>query len=546
MPITTDSLPNTYGADGITRLADVAGLPPTVSPSAAVIIADSQLSDQNITRAMKAYKMLHEQWGCDEPGHDLCLQGAEYIGHIQLSEEQISIWIGEICRGQATCHYPPDVFIVPDGSRSNRNANFDWGASGTDTDTEVEVGPGYFCGLALERVGRTILHHSKVSLFLAKLSLYRQIVNRWPLYRYRRLYKRPSAQSLGIILQETADLMRPSYPLYIRKQAFNVFGGRTWSPIGYRDDDYIHIILEWLGLAFRCSREDHGSPEIMSALYQHLTSAPLHIHYDEVLSNFIVILCRYVSSWERDYDSLPYTLTQIMVDLCHLRRLSFKELNAIHDYLESWLQQQSNSRWSYNRHGYFIRSQMEVSIPCSRQDARFHIISEALLDIALDTNIGATSRHGWLDYSFRGKGRAVNTFFEDRVLLIDHAKKINRIASHISIQPDQGLMFSDLASTIKTIVSLIAASPDPEFSCRGIQAENVVNPFVNFFSHFDPLDFRDHPHDFRDFSRLKSDSHSLLLLIANPFTGPSVLSNSHFMSILEDNGRVRNAPSASN
>ncbi|KAF8515974.1 hypothetical protein BU17DRAFT_67637 [Hysterangium stoloniferum] len=311
-------------------------------------------------------------WGCDEPGHDLCLQGVEYIGHIQLSEEHISIWIGEIvghCRGQATCHYPPDVFIIPDGSRSNRNPNFDWGASETNIDPEVEIEPGYFCGLALERVGRTILYHAKVSLILAKLSLYWQIVNGWPLYGYRRLYKPPSAQSLGIILQETADLMRPCYPPRIRKQASNVFSRTTWIPDGYRGDHYIQIILEWLGHAFRRSGKDHVSPEIMSALYQNLTSGPLHVHYDDVLSNFIVILARYLTGWERDYGSLPWALAHSVFNLCRLLR-----------YV----------------------------------DARFHILSEAILDIALDTTIWATSRHMGLDYFLQGKGVAVNKFFEDR------------------------------------------------------------------------------------------------------------------------------------
>ncbi|KAF8513657.1 hypothetical protein BU17DRAFT_68706 [Hysterangium stoloniferum] len=113
-------------------------LPPTVSPSAAVIIPDSQLRNDNITRAMRAYKMLREQWGCDELGHDLCLQGNDYIGHIQLSEEQISILIGEICRGQATCRYPPEVFIVPERSGSNRDPSFDRGGSGTTAGAEVE------------------------------------------------------------------------------------------------------------------------------------------------------------------------------------------------------------------------------------------------------------------------------------------------------------------------------------------------------------------------------------------------------------------------
>ncbi|KAF8515992.1 hypothetical protein BU17DRAFT_93087 [Hysterangium stoloniferum] len=421
--------------------------------------------------------------------------------------------------------------------------------------------PQILTGVAAERI---LIQKLSVDQGIFVDSLWNeQTVNGWPPYGYRRLYKPPSARSLGIILQETADLMRPSYPLYIRKRAFKVFDTTTRIPDGSRAEDCIQIILGWLGE----SGEEDVSPGIMSALYRNLLSAPLHLHYDEVLSNFIVILARYLSSWARDYHSLPYARTYIVRDLCHLRQLSFKELNAIHDYLESWLQQQSNSRWSYNRDAYFIALQMEASILCSRQDARFHILCEALLDIALDTTIGATSRHRGLDWFLKGKGAAVNRFFKDNVLLIDHTEKIKRIASfiafylrhvvhallstdiltpssHIPIQPRRGLTFSCLASTIKTITSLIAASPDPAFSCREIQAENVVNAFVDFFSNFDLLDFRGHPDDFGDYSRLKSDSHSLLLLIANPFVGLSALSNSHCISILEDNGWVGNAPSS--
>ncbi|KAF8512749.1 hypothetical protein BU17DRAFT_69094 [Hysterangium stoloniferum] len=193
--------------DETTRTADVAGLPPTISSSVAVTIADFQPSNDEIMRMMNAHNMLREQWGCNEPGHELCLQGKEFVGHIQLSKEQISIWIGEICRGQATCRYPPKAFIVPDGSGSNRNPNFDWGASETTTDTEVEIEPGYFCGLALERIGGIILYHSKVWVLCAKLLVYKRIVNR----RYELtsgLYTRPSERMLGIILQETVDLMR--------------------------------------------------------------------------------------------------------------------------------------------------------------------------------------------------------------------------------------------------------------------------------------------------------------------------------------------------
>ncbi|KAF8509004.1 hypothetical protein BU17DRAFT_99328 [Hysterangium stoloniferum] len=172
----------------------------------------------------------------------------------------------------------------------------------------------------------------------------------------------------------------------------------------------------------------------MSALYRNLTSAPLHIHYDEVLSNFVVILARYhTGSWERDHIGCPSDLADLMRYLCGLRKLSFYELNAIHDYLESWLQPESHPpRWSYSREPNCISSHMAASILCSRQDARFHILSEALLDIALDTTIGAISRHIGSDYFLWCQACAVNRFFKDRVLLVEHAKKINRIASFIA------------------------------------------------------------------------------------------------------------------
>ncbi|KAF8513855.1 hypothetical protein BU17DRAFT_95045 [Hysterangium stoloniferum] len=546
MPITTDSLPNTYGVDAITRMVDAAGLPPT-SPSAAVTIADSQLGNQNIIRVLNANKMLHEQWGCDKPGHDLCLQGGHYIGHIQLSQEQISIWIDEICRGQATCHYPPEVLIIPDGSGANGKLDFDWGASETNIDPEPEIGPGYLCGLALERVGRRMLYYSKVSLLLAKLLRYRQIVHRWP---------RPSAQSLGIILQETVDLMRPSYPPYIRKQASNVFGGVEYDIDAHRRDDCPRLVLEWLSWVFRYSGYE-GSPEIMSALYRNLTSAPLHIHYDEVLSNFVVILARYhTGSWERDHSGLPFQLAHLMQYLCRLRKLSFYELNAIHDYLESWLQPEYDMLSAF-----FTELTQAMPDPTAQDgptaesltDARFHFLSEGLLAIALDTTIGAISRDIGFDSFLWRQACAVYIFFEDRVLLIEHAKKINRIASFIAFylrHVAHALLSTDILTYLPLLVIFrfnpTNASSDPEFSCSEIQAENVVNAFVDFFLHFDPLDFRHHPDDFRDYLRLKSDSHSLLLLIANPFTGPSVLSSSHCMSILEDNGWVGNALAPSN
>ncbi|KAF8512738.1 hypothetical protein BU17DRAFT_95962 [Hysterangium stoloniferum] len=471
--------------DEITRTADVIGLLP-----AAVTIADFQPNNDEIMRITNAHNMLREQWSCDEPGHELCLQGNEFVGHIQLSKEQISIWIGEICRGQAACRYPPKVFIVPDGSGSNRNPNFDWDASETTTDTEAEIEPGYFCGLVQERIGRIFLYHSKVALSFVKLLFYDRKVNRH--YEVAgRLYKRPSARMLGIILQETVDLMRSSYPICIRERASGLF--RTLPLLRGRWDD--HIILECLGYAFRDSTRDHVPRDIISALYWNLMREQLHIHYEEVLSTFVVIFARYLAaSWELDHFPLS-TFAFLAANLCYLRKLSFKELDAIHDYLEFWLQKRS----SYGNRDRldFICHHMSVSTTCSQQDARFHIFSEALLDIALDTTIGTPSRHPDLALFLEDKGLAVNRFFANRVMLTDDVKKISRIASFIAfyppIQTPLSIGFINFAGTIQTITSLIAASPNPEYYCRKIRAENVVNAFLKFFSLFGPPDFLQSP-----------------------------------------------------
>ncbi|KAF8512997.1 hypothetical protein BU17DRAFT_95697 [Hysterangium stoloniferum] len=420
IPAPTNSLPNSYQMDEITRTADVAALPPMVSPSAAITIADFRQSNDDIVRIMNSYNMLLEQWGCDEPGHDICLQGKNYVGHIQLSKEQISIWIGEICRGQATRRDPPKVFIVPDGSGSKWSPDFYWGASETNAETEDEIEPGYLCGLALERLGRTILYHSKVSLLFAKLLFYKQIVGG--------LYKRPSARMFGIILQETIDLIRPSYPNYIRDRASGIFSRVSFLPDERWGNDYIHIILECLGGSFRWFQ----SPEIMSALYRNLTGASLHIHYEEVLSTFVVIIARYLTSLRGLFHVCLHAFTFLAANLCHLRKLSFEELDAIHDYLETWLRKGFDSISSCRGGLYFANYQMKVSIPCSQQDARFHILSEALLDMALDTTIGTTLRDNDLKMFLQGGELAVYRFFADRALLIDDVKKISRIAPFIA------------------------------------------------------------------------------------------------------------------
>ncbi|KAF8524865.1 hypothetical protein BU17DRAFT_84401 [Hysterangium stoloniferum] len=532
--------------DEITPANDLKDLSPLVSPSV-VMSVNFQQSNKIIIRTVRAYKKLQKRWGCDELGHDLCLRGSDYVGHIQLSEEQVSIWIGEICRGQATCRYPPGAIIIPDCSRSNRNPNFDWGAIYSDIDSETvrdtngEIGPGYFCGLALERVGATILHRAKALALVAKLSWYDRIMNpRFDGQITRRLRNRVFVRVFGIIVQETADLMRPSYPPSIRKQASNIFFNASSIPHDLVDDEVecARIMLGWLGFAFRFfggthSRDYRVPPEITAELYSSLASAPLHTHYHEITSNFIVIFGRQLTgSWEPHHSRIASMLTIIVDNVRRLRKLSGGELNAIHSLIEFSLQP-CNRRVFYNRsYPGSLDDQIKLSITCSQQDPRFKSLSEALLDIALDTMVGARPQHDGFDWCLYWKAKATTP---TRSTALPHFLFSTYGAFDMSTQDNPGwVLLSSLTDTIETTIKLVAASPDPEFSCTEIREENAVNAFIKLITHFNALDFHLRLEDFRDFSSLETASHSLLLLIATPFTGPSVLSNSYCISVLEE------------
>ncbi|KAF8511276.1 hypothetical protein BU17DRAFT_97379 [Hysterangium stoloniferum] len=216
---------------------------------------------------------------------------------------------------------------------------------------------------------------------------------------------------------------------------------------------------------------------------------------------------------------------------------------------------------------------MQLSMAWSKQDARFKILCDALLDVALDATVSARSLVQDNIYEvLDSRVDVMGAYFADGVMLRNSTDKINHIASclvfhlrhvlrtplkihiltspspssHISVPFDPWTVLTSLADTIKILMKLIAASPDPECACTEIRAENAVNAFVELISHLDVLDLRRVSDYSEDFSHLETASHSLLLLIATPFTGRSVLCNSHCMSLLEKNGWSKNAVSAYN
>ncbi|KAF8500096.1 hypothetical protein BU17DRAFT_72132 [Hysterangium stoloniferum] len=77
------------------------------------------------------------------------------------------------CRGFATCLERPQGLLDSSGigqgmSNIEREAMTRWFARVIRNPTDVEVGPGYFCGLKMERIGTKLLYGTKLSILVVK------------------------------------------------------------------------------------------------------------------------------------------------------------------------------------------------------------------------------------------------------------------------------------------------------------------------------------------------------------------------------------------
>ncbi|KAF8519896.1 hypothetical protein BU17DRAFT_89495 [Hysterangium stoloniferum] len=487
-------------------------------------------------------EILRDKWACEEPGHNFCLRGMD---HIPLSEGKISQWVEEICRGEASCLNPPDVLIPSKSFDCNEIVPVDCGATDTYSNDEILIGPGYFCGVALERVGIRLLYGAKVLMMTYKLAMYRRKLN-----LCRRSY--PSPQVFGIMIQESVELMRPCYPSDIQKRASNIL--RDASEISLTDKEERsggnkhpkRPVLGMLGLAFglfgNAVTEGHKmSTEIISSLYQSLMSAPLHIYYNEITSAFIKKISRYLNdSSNRYHKDVCWCLTQIVEKVCRLRRLSHHEFGVMRSFMEFLIQPPCNK---YDL--ALISTKMQLCVPFLQQDSRLPSLPEVLMEIALDITVSDRSLPNFKKFvrSFDWRVDTTDIFHTDRIMLKDYTSEIDRIASFFvfylrssDISSQRGLKsiaFGSFTNTINIMIMLIAASPDVESSCTDIRAEKTIDALVDFISHFDALGLR--PDDnYEDFSGFQTTSQCLLCLIATPFTGLSVSSNLYCLSLLRE------------
>ncbi|KAF8519226.1 hypothetical protein BU17DRAFT_90178 [Hysterangium stoloniferum] len=153
-------------------IEDIEELPPLASPG----VLSSEQRDEIIQGMREIFReKLQERWGCDEPGHYLCYRAPDDEQHIQLSENHIEVWVDELCQGETTYHDPPIVVKISTNTTSNfspyRSHAEDWGmiSRSLGTSSSVGIGPGYYCGVGLERVGMKVLHSAKKASLMLKV-----------------------------------------------------------------------------------------------------------------------------------------------------------------------------------------------------------------------------------------------------------------------------------------------------------------------------------------------------------------------------------------
>ncbi|KAF8514115.1 hypothetical protein BU17DRAFT_94818 [Hysterangium stoloniferum] len=311
----------------------VDGLPPLRSPG----VLSSKKWDQIVSTGMKEIfrAKLRERWSCNETAHNLCYIAPDDDQHIPLSPNDINIWVEELCQGETTYHEPPTAVTMPGRFTSATSylspyGIHDWGCSEIEfgTTSSIEIEPGYHFGLSLERVGRQVLYNAKVAGWMAKLTMYGRMVNFSSRDKTLNKLLRKSATlpRWGIVIQESIELLRPSYPPQIRGQAARILGD-FWLcydeiPLTNNRDTMTLKLMASLGRAFTCCPgaqwwDRNTSSAITSLLYSFLVQSRLHTNLNEVSSAFVMGIAYYLSDPDTQHPLLIGALVDVIENVCH-------------------------------------------------------------------------------------------------------------------------------------------------------------------------------------------------------------------------------------
>ncbi|KAF8527150.1 hypothetical protein BU17DRAFT_61780 [Hysterangium stoloniferum] len=204
------------GHDVLSLLQEVDWLQPLVSP--AVLRMERQEIDDTGKREISRMKLRKRCSGL-EHGHCLCYQAHDDDQHIELSEEDVEVSVEEWWQGERNFHEPPNNIQIR-GSFTNatsklnpyRRRAIDWGvgSSADSSSSSLYISPGYYCGVGLETVGRTVLHNATTAALMAKLMVYKRMVQGHDNTQASRSEKNRNSNSRDHRLNEVGILQRQS------------------------------------------------------------------------------------------------------------------------------------------------------------------------------------------------------------------------------------------------------------------------------------------------------------------------------------------------
>ncbi|KAF8527147.1 hypothetical protein BU17DRAFT_81984 [Hysterangium stoloniferum] len=178
-----------------------------------------------------------------------------------------------------------------------------------------------------------------------------------------------------------------------------------------------------------------------------------------------------------------------------------------------------------------------------------HISGDVLKVLVDDTNHHIASLPFHIDeeilWSLQNDIRSLQTLFHDSSLRMDYINQFNVIYSLIEPllspilthkHPNTWLLGSG-EDTIDVTLKVIAGSSDIESECTTVRNLDIITIVNRLLSRCDTMRGSINDQSTRiHLERLHLMGHSLRSVIATPFTGVSVTSNSNCTSVLKDHG----------
>ncbi|KAF8518857.1 hypothetical protein BU17DRAFT_66252 [Hysterangium stoloniferum] len=266
---------------------------------------------------------LPERRNCTEPGHDLCRPAPDDDQHIPLSKNYVEVWVDELCQGENSYHDPPTV-VKMSGGPINTTSNHRAGIE----ESLFETRPAHYFGFKLKNVAGKVLSNARKAGLMAKLTMYGRMVDFSSQGKTLNKFLRKSTTlpRWVVVIQDSINLLSPTYPLQIREQASRILRD-FWLcydkiQLTHNRDTMALKLIASLGRAFICCpgvqlRDTNTSGVITSLLYNSLIKSPLHTNLDEISSAFVLGVSRYLSDPDNHHPLLIDALADVIENVCH-------------------------------------------------------------------------------------------------------------------------------------------------------------------------------------------------------------------------------------